>query len=184
MASPYEITEEEYISHFTAKPIKRYPKKIKIKKEFYNVIIKEYEYESKIFLRGEVWDDAMDKLYTMITLIKTPRARYHSPLNSWFDIEPKIIGTNEGRVMVKEMIKCIIKRKVAFIIEDIFPEDIMYNALNKTYDEEKYNKVKEFYEGVGLEFKFNPENGKGFLIYKDKKMNEVESKLFEKFISK
>jgi hypothetical protein len=183
MSSPYEITEEEYISHFNAKPIQGYPKKFKCDKEKYKLIVKEYEYEDKIFLRAEVWDERMDKLYAMITLIKSPGTRYHSPLNSWFDIEPKIIGTKKGEKIMKKIVKGV-ETKIAFIIEDIFPEDIMYNALNKTYDEEKYNKTKKFYEKIGLEFKFNPENGKGFIIYKNKKLNENEKNIYNKIISK
>jgi hypothetical protein len=182
MSLPHEITTEEYTANFNSEPLKGYPKKLKFKNKTFNLILKEFEYEDKKFLKAEIWDEEMEQLFIILTLIKTENARFHSPSNSWFDIEPSIIGTDEGIFMLKEIMKKI-KNKIAFIVEDIYPEDIMYNALNKTYDEERYEKTKKYYEKSGLEFKFNKENGKGFIIYKDKKMNENEKKLFKQFTS-
>lgn len=183
MSLPYEITTEEYTANFNAEPLKGYPKKLKFKNKIFYLILKKFEYEDKIFLKAEMWNEQMEQLFIILTLIKTENARFHSPSNSWFDIEPGIVGTEEGIFMLKEIMKKI-KKKIAFIVEDVYPEDIMYNALNKTYDKERYEKTKKYYEKSGLEFKFNKENGKGFIIYKDKKLNENEKKLFKQFTSK
>ena len=60
----------------------------------------------------------------------------------------------------------------------------MYNALSKSYDEELYKKVEDFYNEIGFEITFDKEKGKGFIIYKDKKLNKNEKKYYDMFISK
>lgn len=184
MSLPYEITHEEYISIFNAKHVKGYPKKLKYKEKFYNLHIKEYTYNEKEFLRAEIWDDLEHKLYTTITLIKTLKASYHSPSNSHFNFEQSIMGTDEGVFLIKELLMTLKKLKIAFLVEDIYPEDIMFNALNKTYDEELYKKVKKFYEKIGFKFQFNKEKGKGHITYVNKKLNKNEKKYYDMFISK
>jgi hypothetical protein len=184
MSLPHEITHEEYISIFNAKNIPGYPKKLKYKDDFYDLNIRKFEYKGKHFMKAEVWKDKEEKLYSTITLVKTPRARYHSPSNSQFNIELDIVGTELGVFLLKEMLLTLIKMKIAFIVEDIYPEDIMYNALSKSYDEELYKKVEDFYNEIGFEITFDKEKGKGFIIYKDKKLNKNEKKYFEMFISK
>lgn len=183
MAKPHEITHEEYISVFNAKNVAGYPKKLKYKEEFYDLHIKEYDYRGKKFLKAEMWGDNEGKLYITIVLIKTPKASYHSPSNSHFNIELDIVGTEKGAFLLREMFVTLSKMKVAFIVEDIYPEDIMYNSLNKTYNEELYKKVKKFYEGAGFKFDFNKEKGKGFITHINKKLNKSEKKYYDLFTS-
>lgn len=184
MSKPHEITHEEYISVFNAKNVKGYPKKLKFKDEFYDLHIKEYDYNGKKFLKAEVWSDNEHKLYATIVLVKTPRASFHSPSNSHFNLELSMIGTEKGVFLLREMLITLSKMNVAFIVEDIYPEDIMYNALNKTYDEELYNKVKKFYEEVGFKFTFNTEKGTGYISHVNKKLNKNEKKYYDMFTSK
>lgn len=179
-----EITTEEYVSHFDAEPCVGYPKKLSYKDKEYVLIVKEFDYTAKgstipkHFLRVEIWDSAQEKIQLMILLTKSKNCRFHSPINPNFDIGEGIFGTEYGIFLMDEFISVLKKFGYAFLIEEIFPEEVDYNPESKTYNLQMYHAIQEFYGRFGFRVYFNPESGKGYIVLKNEPLSDAEFRCF------
>ncbi len=137
MGCEEEVTTEEYVAHFDAKIMDKYPKTLSFKGASYRLTMKEFVYNGKQFLRIEVLDVSGNALALILHLVKTGSCRYHSPANSMFDISEELLGTEIGRFIMKSLLAELSKIGYSFIVERAYEQDL---------------ENKKFYESLGFNF--------------------------------
>ncbi|MEM3364056.1 MAG: hypothetical protein QXS93_00935 [Candidatus Micrarchaeia archaeon] len=179
-----EVTNEEFFAYLDAVPADGYPKKIDVRGRNYLVIAKDFSYTGKItkkerrMLSVEIWDEAMESKQAGILLVKSDKCGFHSPPNPNFNMRPELFSTQEGAYFMREMLDVLHKFNFAFIVEEIFGEDVGYNPISKTYDKEKYGLLRDFFIGFGFTFSFNKARGKGQVTLTRGHLNAEEKKCF------
>jgi|GEM_PF-2875976 len=179
-----DLTNEEYFSYLDVAPAQGYPKKLTYGNKIYLLIVKNFTYTGKItkkerqLLSAEIWDEAMESKKIGIILVKSDNCRFHSPSNPNFNMVPELFGTEEGKFYMTKIIEALSEIGFSFLIEEVFGEDVGYNHLSKTYDKEKYAKIRDFFISCGFTFTFNKAKGRGQVILKAEKLTEHEKKCF------
>lgn len=191
MASCSEpLTTEEYAAHFEAQPAKGYPKIIRHHGRKYILNVKEFSYASKLtpnnikqMLRIEIWDVSLEKIQLMVTLIKSQNCRYHSPVNPNFDIRPEYICHSTGVFLIKTMLQELRRHKFAFIVEEVYPDDVEYDRKARTASPRRLEQVMQFYAKNGIRVEFDDASGKGILVIEQDDLTPSEKECRDRIIS-
>lgn len=162
-----EITTEEYVSHFDAKLSAGYPKIIKHDGKEYELILKEFTYNDKQFVRIEVVNPTDNSILLIFHLVKTGLCRYHSTVNSMYDISEQLLGTELGNFIMKRALSTLKRIGFSFIVEKAFDKDMNH---------------KDFYKQLG--FKFIHGHKGEFIMLTNGKLNDSEKLCFKSIVNK
>lgn len=184
------LTTEEYAAHFEAQPAKGYPRIIRHHGRKYILNVKEFSYASKLtpnnvkqMLRIEIWDVGLEKIQLMITLVKSKDCRYHSPLHPNFDIRPEYICHSTGIFLIKTMLRELRRHKFAFIVEEVYPDDVGYDWEARAACPRRLEQVMQFYARNGIKIEFDNASGKGILIIEQDNLTPSEKECRDRIIS-